>query len=334
VSRDGQDELLRLLHAGERFVVTTHQNPDGDALGSLLGMEGLLKALGKEVVPLLAGRDLPPPPEYRHLDLGAVVTEPPQDLSTYIAIALDCGNFDRLPSPRLAEARTLVNIDHHHDNTGFGDLNLVQPTASCTAEIVFSLFEGLGVRPSRGVAEALYIGVVTDTGRFMYENTGPAAHRMAAALLESGVDPAAVYHRIYEGMPEGKVALLARALNKLSRRLDGRLTYCVLSHEDFAQSGAQPSYSEGVVDHLRAVEGTVVAALIREVDDGYKVSLRSTTDQVDVSQIARRQGGGGHRRAAGFHTTLAPKELLAFVEAELVAQLGEGAPSAPATFAK
>jgi len=328
VSDGARKEVVERLLAAQRFLVTTHKNPDGDALGSLLAMEGLLRALGKEVAVAISPADLPPPPEYRHLQLPRSDGRLPTDLADYTVVALDCGNLDRLPDERLARAGQLINIDHHHDNTRFGEVNLVEPTASCTAEIVFSLFQELAVEPTPAVAEALYIGVVTDTGRFMYENTGPAAHRMAAALLEAGVQPAEVYHRLYEGVPEGKVALLARALGKLGRRLGGRLTYCVLDREDFLAAGAQPSFSEGVVDHLRAVEGTVVAALVREVEDGFKVSLRSTADAVDVSRIARLQGGGGHRRAAGFHTTLPPEELLAFLQEQLAAQL-EGLPSTP-----
>ena len=158
----------------------------------------------------------------------------------------------------------ILNIDHHHDNTRFGTVNLVDPDASCTAEIVWDLMHGLGVAPTVTIAEALYVGLITDTGRFMYENTGPRAHLMAAELIEAGVDVHEIYRRVYEGVPYGKLALLARGLAKVERYDDGRLTLTALSAQDFTESGAEESYSEGVVDHLRAVEGTAVAALVRD----------------------------------------------------------------------
>jgi phosphoesterase RecJ-like protein len=225
----------------------------------------------------------------------------------------------------------IVNIDHHHDNTMFGTVNYVLPEASCTAEIVWDLMPGLGVEPTVHIAEALYVGLITDTGRFMYENTGPKAHLMAADLIEAGVDVHEIYRRVYEGTPFGKLALLARGLSKVARYDDGRLTVTELDAVDFAESGAEESYSEGVIDHLRAVEGTAVAALIREriSDNGggpaRKVSLRASDERVDVSAIARAQGGGGHRQAAGFSTSLGRDELVAFLREEVAQQLAASA---------
>jgi phosphoesterase RecJ-like protein len=219
-----------------------------------------------------------------------------------------------------------LNIDHHHDNTRFGTLDYVIPDASCTAEIVWDLMRGLGVRPTPAVAEALYVGLITDTGRFMYENTGPRAHEMAADLIGAGVDVQGVYRRLFEETPEGKLALLALGLGQMRRFDSGELTLSALSAEDFAKADAEESYSEGIIDHLRAVQGTKLAALIRELTSGerkgqHKVSLRATDDDVDVSMIARAQGGGGHRRAAGFSTTLELDELIAFLRSELAMQL-------------
>jgi phosphoesterase RecJ-like protein len=226
----------------------------------------------------------------------------------------------------LHDGKHLLNIDHHHDNTRFGTLDHVVPGASCTAEIVWDLMRGLGVAPTPAMAEALYVGLITDTGRFMYENTGPRAHEMAADLIEAGVDVQAVYRGLYEEIPEGKLALLALALNQVCRFDSGALTIAALSGEDFAKADAEESYSEGIIDHLRAVKGTKLAALVRELTSGerkgqHKVSLRATDDDVDVSVIARAQGGGGHRRAAGFSTTLELDELIVFLRRALAAQL-------------
>jgi phosphoesterase RecJ-like protein len=163
----------------------------------------------------------------------------------------------------------------------------------------------------------------------MYENTGPRAHLMAAELIEAGVDVHAIYRCVYEGVPYGKLALLARGLANVRRYDDGRLTITALSADDYTDSGAEESYSEGVIDHLRAVEGTAVAALVRDrigdVDgDGTarrKVSLRASDDRVDVSRIARTQGGGGHRQAAGFTTALDQGQIVAFLREQVAQQL-------------
>jgi phosphoesterase RecJ-like protein len=187
---------------------------------------------------------------------------------------------------------------------------------------------GLGVEPDQELAEALYVGLVTDTGKFMYENTGPRAHIMAAELIAAGVDTHAIYRRLYEDMPYAKLELLARALAQVERHDGGALTMARLAREDFDLTGAEDSYTEGIIDHLRGIEGTKVAALAREVlgsDNGAsprkKVSLRSTDGEVDVSAIARAGGGGGHRQAAGFATELGDEELVAFLREQVAAQL-------------
>jgi phosphoesterase RecJ-like protein len=216
----------------------------------------------------------------------------------------------------------VLNLDHHHDNTRFGDVDHVVPEASCTAEIVWDLMHELGVRPTKAIAEALYVGLVTDTGRFMYENTGPRAHLMAADLIEAGVETDVIYRRLYEGMPFAKIDLLGRALAHVSRHDGGRLTMTHLTREDFEAAGADDSLSEGIIDHLRSVAGTKVAAVIRELGDGRrKVSLRSTDGEIDVSVIARAAGGGGHRQAAGVTTEMPPEDIAQLVISEIAVQL-------------
>jgi phosphoesterase RecJ-like protein len=325
-TRVSRERVLDEIRAGERFLLVTHEHPDGDALGSLVAMQGLLTALGKDSQMFLATEDLPLPIEYRFFDLDGMVSQPPEDLDERVVVYLDCGNIDRNPVEVVKhEGSHILNVDHHHDNTRFGDVDLVVPEASCTAEIVWDLMHELGVAPTREVAEALYVGLVTDTGKFMYENTGPVAHRMAADLIQAGVDVHEIYRRLYEGMPYAKLELLGRALAHVQRFDEGCLTLTTLSRDDFRLAGAEESYSEGVIDHLRSVKGTKVAALARElVDEGMagkkKVSLRSTDGEVDVSAIARLQGGGGHRQAAGFTTTLGDAELVSFLREAIAAQ--------------
>jgi phosphoesterase RecJ-like protein len=198
------------------------------------------------------------------------------------------------------------------------------PEASCTAEIVWDLMRGLGVEPTSAIADALYVGLVTDTGKFMYENTGTRAHVMAAELIAAGVDVHRLYRRLYEGIPYPKLLLLSRALIGVRRFDDGAVTLTRLRREDFVAVGAEESYSEGIIDQLRSVAGTRVAVLVRERLDGSgtaKVSLRAADGTVDVSVIARAGGGGGHRQAAGFTTCLTDDELVAFVRTEVAAQL-------------
>jgi phosphoesterase RecJ-like protein len=318
--------VLERIRADSRFVLAAHESPDGDALGSLVGMQGLLTALGKDSQMFIAPDDLPLPREYGVLPLEGLIQAPPADIAERTVVFLDCGNIDRNSASVLRNGSHLLNIDHHHDNTRFGTLDHVVPDASCTAEIVWDLMHGLGVGPTPVVAQALYVGLITDTGRFMYENTGPRAHEMAAELIEAGVDVQAVYRRLYEEMPLAKLTLLALALEKLQRFDAGELTLAALSAEDFERAVAEESFSEGIIDHLRAVQGTKVAAIVRELRTGprkgqHKVSLRATDDDVDVSVIARAQGGGGHRRAAGFSTTLELDELTAFLRSAIAAQL-------------
>jgi bifunctional oligoribonuclease and PAP phosphatase NrnA len=318
--------VLEHIRSDSRFVLATHENVDGDALGSLVAMQGLLSALGKDSLMFMAPSEFPLPQEYRSFELERLIQVPPPDVAQRTVVFLDCGNIDRNSAQVLRDGAHLLNIDHHHDNTHFGTLDYVVAGASCTAEIVWDLMHGLGVAPSPAVADALYVGLITDTGRFMYENTGPRAHQMAAELIDAGVDVQGIYRRLYEDLPYPKLVLLALALAQVQRFDSGELTLAALGVEDFRRAAAEDSYSEGIIDHLRAVEGTKVAGLVRELTaperrGERKVSLRATDDDVDVSIIARAQGGGGHRRAAGFTTTLELDELVEFLRREIAEQL-------------
>jgi bifunctional oligoribonuclease and PAP phosphatase NrnA len=323
--------IVAELRAADKVLLTTHQNPDGDALGSLLGMHLILTALGKDSVMFLAGDQFPLPEEFESMPLEDVVNEAPADMAERVVVFLDCGNIERMPVDFLKSGgQHILNIDHHHDNTRFGDVDLVVPDASSTAEIVFHIAEDLGVELTPEMAEALYIGLMTDTGRFMYENTTPEAHRVAARLLEAGVDVPGVFRELFEGLPVRRMLLLGRALSNLRRYEDIGLTLTHLSRQDFEATGTGEADSEGVVDFFRAVENTAVGALVRaRLTDGdeksSKVSLRATDERVDVSRIAREFGGGGHRQAAGFFTELSVDELVERLRAEIGAQLAVSA---------
>src|SRR3954447_7403808 len=326
-----RDQIVAELRQAEKLLLTTHENPDGDALGSLLGMHEILTQLGKDSLMFMSADEFPLPYEYRHLELDAVIHEPPADLADRTVVFLDCGNIDRMPVEFLQDKDLhVLNIDHHHDNTRFGTVNLVCGGVSCTAEMVFDLSKELGAEITPTIAEALYVGLVTDTGKFMFDNTTPSAHHMAAELIEAGVSPAEIHRRLYEGLPFARTQLLARALARVERYDGGAVTLTNLTRDDFTEANALETDSEGIVDHLRAVENTAVAVLVREQLSAEragwrKASLRATDDRVDVSRIGRKLGGGGHRQAAGFSPQLPLRELAEQLRAEVRDQLANPA---------
>ena len=263
------DLVVEEIRTGERFLLTTHENPDGDALGSLLATQRILEALGKDSLMFLAAKEFPLPVEYRFLPLDEVFHEPPADISDRVVIFLDCGNIDRMPVDFLrTDGTKVINIDHHHDNTRFGTVNLVDVDASCTAEILYDLARMLGVELTAEIANALYVALVTDTGKFMYENTDARSHRMAAGLIEAGVNVNEIYRRLYEHAPIEKLRLLAHALDQIELRDDGRLSITYISADDYAATGASEALTEGVIDHLRTIDGTLVAAVVRDQPRG------------------------------------------------------------------
>jgi phosphoesterase RecJ-like protein len=321
------DTTVGVLRANDRFLVVTHENPDGDALGSLLGLTLGLRSLGKDAEMFLAG-DVPLPGEYGFLDLTRLHRTLPADVDSRVCVAVDCASARRVgPDPEpLERAQLVVDIDHHHDNTRFGAVNLVVAGASSTAEIIRDVLGGLGVALTPDLAEPLYVGLVTDTGRFQYSNTTPKALRLAAELVEAGADVHGIFRHVYETVQFAKLKLLARALEHAQLYEGGRLVISVLYREDFESVGAEEPYSEGIIDYLRAVEGSELVALIREPprDEGpaRRVSLRSSHDEIDVSAIARRAGGGGHRQASGFSSEAPPAEIAEFIRRSFVEAAG------------
>src|SRR6187397_1485467 len=320
------------IRSHDRFLVTTHENPDGDALGSLLAMTLALRSLGKNAVMYLAG-ETPLPREYSWMPFGDLRRTVPDDAGTRVLLALDCANESRLgPDPEVLHSSPLVvDVDHHHDNSRFGAVNLVVADASSTGEIVRDLLRELDVELTPEIAEALYIALVTDTGRFQYTNTTPETLRLAAELVEAGADVHRVFQGVYESVQFAKLKLLARALERAQVYEGGRIVVSYLLRTDFTEVGAAEPYSEGIIDYLRAVEGAYMAVLIREPprESGptRRVSLRASVDELDVSAIARKSGGGGHRQAAGFSSEASIEEITEFVRREFLAQVNGKEPS-------
>jgi bifunctional oligoribonuclease and PAP phosphatase NrnA len=310
------------IRENDRFLLVTHENPDGDALGSILAMKLVLDRLGKDSKMYVSGR-APLPAEYTFMALDELGRELPEDAAERVLFALDCANESRLGEGESAldAAPLVLNVDHHHDNSRFGKVNLVVADASSTGEIVRDLTAELGVGLTPEIAEALYIALVTDTGRFQYANTTPKALRLAAELVEAGADVHRVFQSVYESVQLAKLKLLARALERAQVYEGGGIVVSYLLKTDFAEVGAAEPYSEGIIDFLRAVEGAEMAALIREPPapgrPARRISLRSSSDELDVSAIARASGdGGGHRQAAGFSSELEIPQIVEFIRSE------------------
>jgi phosphoesterase RecJ-like protein len=310
------------LRSHDRFLLVTHENPDGDALGSLLAAKLGLDSLGKDAEMYLYG-DAPLPAEYSFLNLDELLRGAPPKLGDRVLVALDCANESRM-GPDLglvAQAPVTVDIDHHHDNSRFGDVNLIVADASSTGEVLRDVLHELEVGLTTQIAEALYTALVTDTGRFQYTNTTPKALRLAAELVEAGVDFHRIFQALYESIDFIKFKLIGKAAERAQVFEGGRLVISYLLWSDFIELGAAEASAEGVIDPLREIDGAEVVALIREPprSDGAparKVSLRTSVDEIDVSAIARLSGGGGHRQAAGFSSDRSIEEITKFIHDE------------------
>jgi phosphoesterase RecJ-like protein len=329
-ARNDLHEVAEALRAHDRFLVVTHENPDGDALGSLLATTLMLQQLGKDAVMYLHG-DAPLPAEYGFMPLDALTRTLPDDTGERVLVAVDCASAARMGHGLdvLERVPLVVDIDHHHDNTRFGAANLVVADASSTGEVLRDVLAELGAELTPEIAQALYIALVTDTGRFQYSNTTPKSLRLAAELVEAGADFHGVFQRVYETVQFAKLKLLARALERAQVYGGGRLVVTYLLRGDYDEVGASETFSEGIIDHLRAVEGAEMAALIREPPRALgaerRISLRASHDELDVSAIARKGGGGGHRQAAGFSSDLSIDEISSFIQREFAAVAAESA---------
>ncbi len=309
-----------LAEPGQKVVVTTHRKPDGDAAGSMIAMARILRRMGHDVVMWhVEGPGLPDDLKWLLAPGEEVRSGVVPDHDERLVVSLDAATSHRVTDDDPSRLGTpIINIDHHHDNPHWGHYNLVDGDASSTAEMVVRVADALGVDIDEEIALPLYVGLVTDTGRFSYGSTGAEAHTVAARLLGAGVDPAAVFRRIYEGIPLGDVRLFGRALAGARSEMNGRFIVAVITDDDVVAAGGDDS--DGVAEALRAVAGAEAAAVIRQAPDGWRVSARASGDGVDVSVIAAIEGGGGHRAAAGFSTTRAPDEIITMMCQAIEAQ--------------
>jgi phosphoesterase RecJ-like protein len=291
-------KIAEATKAARRVVLATHAEPDGDAVGSVLGLAHALRARGRDAAPWPIN---PPPPRYRFLPGFDELAngEIPAPREGDVVVALDSADATRLPAGLeafTAAGVVLVNVDHHASNAGFGTLDWVEPAAPATAAQVWIILQEMGYDAPPASALCLYVGLVTDTGNFTYSNTNRWAFDMAADLVGRGVSPSDVERELYRRYPLPYMNVLGGALAGMQRR--GGLVYMTVTREGLASAGARIEDTEGLVDYTRRVEGARVGILFREVEGGVRISFRAA-EELDVSGLAVAHGGGGHPAAAG-----------------------------------
>jgi phosphoesterase RecJ-like protein len=302
--------ILEIIKGAKRILISSHENPDGDAIGSMLGLGLGLEQLGKDVV--YYNKD-GVPEMLAFLPGSGSIGKSLQDIEGNfdIAFALDCTGTNRAGEEfetflKSGRSRHVVIVDHHQTNNSSADFHLLDPSSSSTGMIIYSLLKSLSVEIDNSIAENIYTTIVGDTGSFRYSNTNPDTFRVAAELVEHGADPAEVSEALFESEPLRKLRLIGLVLNTLEVTDNKTIASVYIDKSMFAESGACREDTEGLVNIPRSLKGVEVALLLREEGDKegsfWKVSLRSKGD-VDVAEIAEAFGGGGHKRAAGCSVT-------------------------------
>jgi bifunctional oligoribonuclease and PAP phosphatase NrnA len=310
-------EIAEILRRERRFLIASHENPEGDALGSILALGLALRQMGKKVTIFNAD----PVPEVLAFLPGAaeIVRRVPGNGRFDVAVALDCGDRKRLGEAfaRVKKIGRLINVDHHGSNTRFGDVNWIDPRASSAAEMVFDLLREIPVRLNSPVGENIYTGILTDTGSFHYGNTTARTFAAARRCVLAGADPAKISEKVYETQPLARLRLLPRVLKTLKIEEGGRIASVVVTQRMLALTGATPALTEDFINYPRSVKGTEVALLFREIPSGKcRVSFRSR-GKIDVSRISQVFQGGGHPNAAGCTVEGTLREVRARVLAQV-----------------
>lgn len=292
-------EILAALRQAQTLCVIGHVRPDGDCVGSQLGLGLALREAGKDVV---IWNEDPLPRKLAFLDSGGLFQTPKAGKTFDCVVATDCATLDRLGKAGdcATQRKLLVNIDHHASNTQYGDLNWVVPDVPSTGELILQLlrYAKWGITPA--IANCLFAAISTDTGSFRYSSTRPATFRAAAELVEAGADLGRIGHHVYDSHPMSRFRLLRHVYRQCRLTHDDRIAYFWLRRADYVRAGAEREESEGLIDHVRSIEPVIVACVFEEAGDGVvRISLRSKSDRVDVNQVAQLLGGGGHKAAAG-----------------------------------
>ena len=313
-------ELLKQLGA-RPVAVIGHARPDGDCIGSQVALTRVLRDLGRDAICV----NLDPVPRRLQFLLDGVTFVRPEELAArdYAAVFVDCADHDRAgESMKVRFPAPVGVIDHHLSNTGFGEINLIDPASAATAEILAGLFFDGGLAVDATTAQGLYVGILTDTGQFRFNSTSRRTFLLAAGLFERGAKPAQAGYELYERETAGKLQLLQRFLASLRFECGGRVCIGVLPAGVFTETGSLPEDTEGMVDYTRAVDGVAIGVLIEERSDGIKASLRAKEPAYRVDLVAGQFGGGGHACAAGLNvagekaTTFYPR-LVAVLEKQI-----------------
>jgi len=299
-------KIAQAIRKSDTVCVVGHVRPDGDCIGSQLGLALALKNEGKHVV---CWNEHPVPPKLAFLDSQKLFELPHPGRQFDCVVATDCASFERLGIARdcIADRKTFINIDHHASNTRYADLNWVSSKEPSTGELIYRLLKNASWPITRPIADCLFTAVSTDTGSFQYPSTTPATFHVASHLVEQGADLGRISQEVYESYPLARVQLLRHVYNKFHLTHDSRTAYFWLKKRDFTRTGAQLDDSEGLIDHIRAIQGVVVACLFEEIEPGLtRISLRSKSEKVNVNDIAHQFGGGGHPAAAGARISGSP----------------------------
>ncbi|MGD0651693.1 MAG: bifunctional oligoribonuclease/PAP phosphatase NrnA [Verrucomicrobiia bacterium] len=318
-------QISGLLRSQNSFLVLTHYRPDGDAVGSQLALAILLKDVGKQVE---AWNDDAVPAKFRFLPHSEMIQRPPDKPKDFdVVIAIDTSTWQRVgkAAQRIGKKTYFINIDHHVSNEKFADINWIVPNAPASGQIVCDLIKHGGFKLTRDIATCLFAAISTDTGSFSYTNTTAESLRVAADLVDAGVDVGKVCQHIYESYPFARLQLLQKALADIMRADHNRIAYCWVTNEMFDESGAKREDTEGLIDYARSIDGVYVAVLFEELPEPQKVriSLRSKHPKIDANSIAWHFGGGGHHEAAGARITGEPREIEAKVLQTISAALKE-----------
>jgi len=291
--------IIQAIRESQTICIVGHVRPDGDCIGSQLGLAHALINAGKEVT---VWNEDPMPRKLAFMDPERLLRQPRTGRSFDCVIAVDCASFERLgrAGACIADRRMFINIDHHTSNTRYADINWISDDEPSSGELVYRLLQAGHWPITSLIADCLFTAVSTDTGSFQYPTTRPSTYHVAAHLVERGANLEKVCNEVYQSYPLSRVRLLRHVYNRFKLTHDDRIAYFWLRKADYARTGAGREDSEGLIDHIRAIEPVVVACLFEEMEgDLTRVSLRSKSEKVDVNEIAKSFGGGGHSAAAG-----------------------------------
>jgi phosphoesterase RecJ-like protein len=292
-------EIAAALRMHQRIAVLSHVRPDGDAFGSQLALGLALRELGKDVAIWNEDGMLE---KYSFMPGSESLSRPPATPDTFdLGVALDTAVQNRLGTAGEAvHAQKWINVDHHPTNPRYGNLNYIDPTAPATGQILFDLMTSEGLPMNPAIAENLFVAISTDTGSFQYPSTNARTFEIAAELTRAGVDVGRVSQQLYETYPRRRTELLRELLGTMHFEANGQIASFSLNLETAKKLGVLPEDNEGLIDHLRAIQGVIVAIFFEELPEGkVRVSLRSKSEAADVAAVAQRFGGGGHKLAAG-----------------------------------